>query len=159
MVVVSTTSRDYCMNIAGSHHHLERPLRAAIAGLTDPDAIVTAVLELLHDHRMIVYRSDHLPILAPAGRVLADLAVHPDATVSEIAGRIGVTDSSVTKQMTHLVRAHLIERTRVGRRNRYRLPLQPLLEHPDIAAILHAVVLAHQATTTPAHTDPDITYS
>lgn len=132
------------MLIGGSDHDLKGPLRAAIGGLSDPDEIVETVLHLLHDHRMISYRGSYLPILAPAGRVLADLALHPLATVSEISTRLGVTDASVTKQMTNLVRANLIERTRVGRRNHYRIPLTSLLNHPDIAGILHAVVLADQ---------------
>jgi DNA-binding MarR family transcriptional regulator len=130
------------MRIAGSDHELKAPLRAAIAGIDDPEQIVEAVLLLLSDHRMISYRSDQLPVLAPAGRVLGDLALHPEATVHEIASRLGVTDSSVTRQMTHLVGANLIQRTRVGRRNRYRIPLIPLLEHRDIAGLLHAVLRA-----------------
>lgn len=130
------------MNFGGSSHELKAPLRAAIAGMSDPDEIVEAVLHLLHDHRMISYRGDFMPMLAPAGRVLADLALHPSATVSEIATRLGVTDSSVTKQMTNLVRVNLIERTRVGRSNHYRIPLTTLLEHPDIAGLLHAVLKA-----------------
>lgn len=130
------------MNVAGSSHELKHPLRAAIAGLSDPDQIVEAVLNLLHDHRMITYRGDNIPLLGPAGRVLADLATHPSTTVSEIAARLGVTDSSITKQMTNLVRANLIERTRLGGQNRYRIPLNNLLEHPDITALLHAVLMA-----------------
>lgn len=135
------------MNVAGSSHELKSPLRAAIAGMTDTDEIVEAVLHLLHDHRMITYRGDFMPMLAPAGRVLADLALHPSATVSEIAARLGVTDSSVTKQMTNLVRANLIERTRVGRQNHYRIPLTTLLQHPDIAGLLHAVLKAAKDST------------
>jgi DNA-binding transcriptional ArsR family regulator len=137
------------MLIGGFDHDLKAPLRAAIGGLTDVDEIVETVLHLLHDHRMISYRGDHLAILGPAGRVLADLALHPEATTSEISVRLGVTNSSVTKQMTNLVRANLIERTRVGRRNHYRLPLTSLLNHPDIAGILHAVIIAGRAAQSP----------
>lgn len=133
---------DTAMLHSGSDHELRKPLRAAIAGMQEPDEIVEAVLRLLNDRHYISYRGEDLAILAPSGRVLADLAMHPDTTVREIAVRLGVQPQSVTKQMTNLVRANLIERTRVGRSNRYRIPLISLLSHPDIAGILTAVIKA-----------------
>jgi hypothetical protein len=42
--------------------------------------------------------------------------------------------------MTHLVEAGLIERTRVGKRNRYKLNLNNVLQHPDIAALIEAII-------------------
>ena len=132
------------MNIAGSDHELRSPLRSAIAGMSDPDEIVEAVLEVLNDHRYISYRGASLPLLSPAGRVLADLAINPNATVKEMSSRLGVTESSVTKQMTNLVGANLIERTKVGRKNHYRIPLTVLLSHPDITGVLHAVLRAEK---------------
>lgn len=128
------------MNIGGSDHILRSPLKAAIAGLSDPEEIVEAVLMVLNAHRYISYRGEAIGLLSPAGRVLADLAMHPDALVKEISTRLGVTESSVTKQMTNLVRANLIERTRLGRKNRYRIPLTSLISHPDIVALLNAVL-------------------
>lgn len=130
------------MHTSGHDHPLRKPLRSAIDGMADPDEVVEAILRLLNEHQYISYRSDALVLLSPAGRVLADLVMHPDATVREIAVRLGVRPQSVTKQMTNLVRANLIERTRVGRSNRYRIPLISLLSHPDIAAILTAVLKA-----------------
>lgn len=127
---------------SGNDHELRRPLRSAIDGIDDPDEIVETVLRLLNDHRYISYRGEELAILAPAGRVLADLAMHPGTTVREIAARLGVRPQSVTKQMTNLVGANLIERTKVGRSNVYRIPLISLLSHPDIAGVLTAVVKA-----------------
>lgn len=129
------------MNIGGSDHPIKWELTQRITGAKSPEEIVEAVMRTLHDMQFVTYRgADVIPILAPAGRVLADLGVHRDSSLRELSQRLGTTESSVTKQMTHLVEAGLIERTRVGKRNRYKLNLNNVLQHPDIAALIEAII-------------------
>lgn len=130
------------MIYSGNDHELRRPLKEAINGITDPDEVVEAVLMLLNERHYISYRSHAVPLLGPLGRVLADLALHPQTTVREMAIRIGISQPTVTAHMTNLVKENLIERTKVGRSNRYRIPLISLLSHPDIRGLLTAVMNA-----------------
>jgi hypothetical protein len=130
------------MSIGGSDHILREPLRAAIAGMDDPDDIIEAVLVCLADNRLIGYRGDELPLLSAAGRVLVDLVRHPTSTLRESSMRLGTTESTVAKQMTNLVRANLIKRTRVGMRNHYEMDVISVLSHPDSATLVDALLLA-----------------
>lgn len=133
------------MNVGGSKHPLKAEIEHSIAGCTTVEEVVDAVMRTLHAMRFIVYRSDDvLPILTPAGRVMVDLALHPDSSLRELSQRQGTTESNVTKQMTHLVEANLVERTRVGKRNRYKLNLTEAFKHPDIAVLLEAILSAAQ---------------
>jgi len=123
-------------------HSLSESLRAAIGGYTDPDDVVDAVLRCLDAHAVVTYRGDDVPLLAPHGRLLFDLAGHPDSSLQEAAFRIGTTESTIAKQMTRLVTTGLLERTRSTGRNRYRLRVAETLSHPDVRLMLEALITA-----------------
>lgn len=78
-------------------------------------------------------------ILAPHGRVLMELLVDPDASLQQVADRLGSTASTVAHAMTRLVGAGWGVRTRVGGRNHYDFDLERLLQHRDIAAVCRAL--------------------
>lgn len=130
------------MYVGGSNSPLRRPLESAIAGKTDLDEIVDAVLKCLSEYRLINYRGDAVPLLTTNGRILTDLMKNPQTTIREAAIRLGTTEGNVSKQMTNLVRAGLVQRTDSGTKNRYQIDLQLVLSHPDISALLDAVVSA-----------------
>lgn len=131
------------MNIGGNGHPLKTSLTHAIAGCSTVEDVVEAVMGVLHAERFITYRSEsEMAFLTPAGRVMADLALHPDSSLRELSIRQGTTESTVTRQMTHLVEAGMVERTRVGKRNHYTLNLNRVLNHPDIAIMLEAVIVS-----------------
>jgi hypothetical protein len=125
-----------------NEHSLSEPLRAAIAGYTDPDDIVEAILRCLDAHAVVTYRGDDVSLLSPHGRLLFDLASHPNSSLQEAAFRIGTTESTIAKQMTRLVRTELLERTRSTGRNRYRLRVADTLSHPDVRLALDAIIRA-----------------
>ena len=128
------------MYVGGSNSPLRRPLESAIAGKTDPDEIVDAVLKCLSEYRLINYRGDAVPLLTTNGRILSDLMKNPQTTIREAAIRLGTTENNVSKQMTNLVRAGLVQRTDSSTRNRYQIDLEMVLSHPDISALLDAVI-------------------
>lgn len=130
------------MNIGGNDSPLRRPLESAIAGMTDTSDIVDAVLRCLSNHRLINYRGDAVPLLTSNGRILFDLMKNPQATLREVSVRLGTTQNNVSKQMTNLVRAGLVQRTNSGASNRYKIDLEMVLSHPDISALLDAVISA-----------------
>lgn len=129
------------MNVGGSNHPIKYVLRQEIAGCASVDAVVERVMQVLHEFRLVAHRDENdLPMLTPAGRIMVDLAHHPDSSLRELAQRQGTTESSVTKQMTHLVEAGLVQRTRLGKRNHYSLNLINVLRHSDIASLLDAIL-------------------
>jgi DNA-binding transcriptional ArsR family regulator len=60
-------------------------------------------------------------------RLLAELAIHP-ATATELASALPITRQAVTKHLTSLSEAGLLERERTGRDVRYRVTPAPLSE-------------------------------
>lgn len=62
--------------------------------------------------------------------VLVCLAENPDARLLEVADRVGVTERSAQRLITHLVKAGILVRTKHGRRNSYYIDTNAHLRHP-----------------------------
>ena len=62
--------------------------------------------------------------------VLVCLAIDGDQRVRDVADRVGLTERAVQNILADLEKAGLIQRERVGRRNRYTLELDVPLRHP-----------------------------
>lgn len=125
----------------GFDHPLRKPL-SDIDFEGDPNEVVEQILKTLAVHGVIQYRGPRISLLSAPGRVLVDVVCHPDTTLREAAVRLGTTESTVVKQMTSLVKENLIERTRVGSRNHYKMNLKSLLSHPDSAGLIQALMIA-----------------
>lgn len=68
--------------------------------------------------------------LSNHAHVLLCLADDPHQTLPEIAGRVGITTRAVQLILTDLIRGGYVERTKVGRRNHYRINPDGHLRHP-----------------------------
>ena len=60
-------------------------------------------------------------LITSHGFVLIEVARSPDATVREIAERVGLTERQAHRVLSDLVAEEYIVRERIGRRNRYRI--------------------------------------
>lgn len=68
--------------------------------------------------------------LSNHGHVLMCLAADPETRLRDVAIRVGITERTVVGIVADLERAGIVERTRVGRRNRYRVNTSARLRHP-----------------------------
>jgi DNA-binding IclR family transcriptional regulator len=66
--------------------------------------------------------------------VLVFLSTHPDARVRDLAEAVGVTERSVMAILGDLEEGGYVTRTRVGRRNEYRIDPQLTFRHPAEAS-------------------------
>jgi DNA-binding MarR family transcriptional regulator len=87
--------------------------------------------------------------LSNHGHVLICLARTPEARLREVAQIVGITERAVQKILVDLESAGVVERQRVGRRNRYRihgeLPLRHALEaHRSVEALLRTILLDNE---------------
>jgi DNA-binding Lrp family transcriptional regulator len=62
--------------------------------------------------------------------VLVCVAENPRARLREVADRVGVTERTALRLITHLVEAGIMERLKEGRRNAYLINLSQHLRHP-----------------------------
>jgi hypothetical protein len=69
------------------------------------------------------------------GLVLLYVTSNPDATIREISDAIELTERRVADIIQDLSRARLVEISRVGRRNHYRLTPDVRFRHPYVANI------------------------
>ena len=60
-------------------------------------------------------------LLSNHGKVLVCLARNPDVRVSEVAELVGIIERAVQRILAELRDDGLVESTRTGRRNRYRI--------------------------------------
>lgn len=82
--------------------------------------------------------------------VLLCIAEDPGVRMSDVAERVGVTERAVQRIVADLVEAGYLERTRVGRRNHYRinaeLPLRHLeTQHQRLGELLAVLQHHHSA--------------
>ena len=68
--------------------------------------------------------------LSNHAHVLIYLSEHQDALLREVAEAVGITERAVQMIVADLEAAGALERTRVGRRNRYRVSGDVALRHP-----------------------------
>ena len=64
------------------------------------------------------------------GHVLVCLATDPEIRGRDIAARVGITERAAQAIVADLVAEGYVERTRVGRRNHYRIVTDRKLRHP-----------------------------
>lgn len=55
---------------------------------------------------------------------------HPDLVLREVARRVGITERAVQRILQDLEDGGFVERTRIGRRNRYTVKTDEPLRHP-----------------------------
>lgn len=55
----------------------------------------------------------------------------PDVRLRDVAATVGITERAVQRIVSDLVEAGYVERTRVGRRNRYTINRHSTMRHPS----------------------------
>ena len=72
----------------------------------------------------------HWTFLTNHGHVLLCLAQDPDATLREVAGRVGITERAAHRIVGELEGGGALKRSKDGRRNHYEIRADFPLRHP-----------------------------
>lgn len=72
----------------------------------------------------------HWTFFSNYAHVLVCLAQMPEATLREVADRVGITERTTLRLITHLDEAGILKRVRNGRRNSYVIDTSIHLRHP-----------------------------
>lgn len=73
--------------------------------------------------------------LSNHGHVLVCLAASPDVRLRDIAAQVGISERAVQQIVGDLEAAGYVERTKVGRRNRYAVHRAQRFRHPLEAGV------------------------
>lgn len=83
--------------------------------------------------------------LSNHARVLAALADDPEIRLRDVADQVGITERAAQSIVADLANAGYVTRTRVGRRNRYEVHREAVIEEGDrrlsVADLLDALTL------------------
>jgi predicted transcriptional regulator len=69
-------------------------------------------------------------LLTNHGNTLLYIARDPDARARDVAQKVGITERAAQRIIADLIAGGYIERTKIGRRNRYTINRQAHLRHP-----------------------------
>ena len=72
----------------------------------------------------------HWTFFSNYAHVLVCLAESPEATLRQVADRVGITERSAQRIITHLDEAGILRREKHGRRNSYVIDTNAHLRHP-----------------------------
>jgi DNA-binding IclR family transcriptional regulator len=75
------------------------------------------------------------------GHVLACIAAAPDARLRDIAESVGITERTATQIVSELGQAGYLTKTRIGRRNRYRIDGKRKVRTASVATMTVAQLL------------------
>jgi len=72
----------------------------------------------------------HWTFFSNYAHVLVCLAESPEATLREVAEKVGITERSAQRLISHLDKARILRREKHGRRNSYVIDTSAHLRHP-----------------------------
>jgi hypothetical protein len=111
-------------------------LRLALAEAVDqsPDsAAVEDLMRVLDRTKLFRYHNDEsVSLMSTAGKVLAAIVEDPTLTQRAISVYLGCSETLVDKTVKSLVEAGLITKTKVNRKNIYKIDLNNVQNHSDI---------------------------
>jgi DNA-binding transcriptional regulator LsrR (DeoR family) len=96
--------------------------------------------------------SENWTFFSNNAHVLVCLSHHPQPTMREIAGQVGITERAVQRILAKLISGGVVRIRREGRRNRYELNLDQQLRHPleshkTIGEFINLIDKQHKALT------------
>ena len=115
-----------------SSNDLRLALAEAVNQSSDSDA-VEDLMRVLDRTKLFRYHKDEsVSLMSTAGKVLAAIIEDPTLTQRAISVYLGCSETLVDKTIKALVEAGLVTKTKVNRKNVYRLDLNNVQNHSDI---------------------------
>lgn len=111
---------------------LRLALAEAVSQSADSDA-VEDLMRVLDRTKLFRYHKDEsVSLMSTAGKVLAAIIEDPTLTQRAISVYLGCSETLVDKTIKALVEAGLVTKTKVNRKNVYRLDLNNVQNHSDM---------------------------
>ncbi|HEY6835947.1 MAG TPA: winged helix-turn-helix domain-containing protein [Gaiellaceae bacterium] len=86
--------------------------------------------------------SPRLSLVTNHGQVLACIAADPNVRLRDIADNVGITERTAAQIVGELEHAGYLTKTRVGRRNRYRIDAERKVRTASLASMTVAQAIA-----------------
>lgn len=147
------------MSSALSSGDLRLALAEAVNQSSDSDAVEDLMRALDRTKLFRYHKDESVSLMSTAGKVLAAIIEDPTLTQRAISVYLGCSETLVDKTIKALVGAGLITKTKVNRKNVYRLDLNNVQNHSDIQHLAGVLKLlnkmANAGITTPKRVNED----
>ena len=101
--------------------------------LEDKQDLIEQILQSMDEHRIIKYSEPgEISLLSTSGRILFTIIVEPEITQRALSVYLGISETMVEKTIKTLTEQGLITKTKVNRKNVYKLNKNILIKHADI---------------------------
>lgn len=84
-------------------------------------------------------KASYETLLSPSGRVFIAVLENPEFSLKELADKLTIGESRISKIISSLVHQELLVRTKSGWRNTYQIGEKASKTHPDISQLLSAL--------------------
>jgi len=120
--------------------NIKKALEHAISSAGKKDDRVEEILKTLDKQKLFRYHRDSdVNLLSTAGRVLVAIIEDPTMTLRAISVYLDLSETMIDKTVKYLIEGGLITKTKVNRRNVYKLNKKLIKEQQDIQHVLGAV--------------------
>jgi DNA-binding MarR family transcriptional regulator len=101
--------------------------------LEDKQDLIQQILQSMDENRIIHYSEPgEISLLSTSGRILFTIIVEPEITQRALSVYLGISETMVEKTIKTLTEQGLITKTKVNRKNVYKLNKKLLIKHADI---------------------------
>lgn len=120
--------------------NIKKALEQAISSAGIDEVAVEEILKTLDKQKLFRYHRDSdVNLLSTAGRVLVAIIEDPTMTLRSISVYLDLSETMIDKTVKYLIDGGLITKTKVNRRNVYKLNKTLIKEQQDILHILAAI--------------------
>jgi len=120
--------------------NIKKALEQAISSAGVENERIEEILKTLDKQKLFRYHRDSdVNILSTAGRVLVAIIEDPTMTLRAISVYLDLSETMIDKTVKYLIAGGLITKTKVNRRNVYKLNKKLITEQQDIQHILAAI--------------------
>lgn len=141
---------DYAEGVNMTNDITSKELRNALAEAVSQPAESEAVdqlMQALDRAKLFRYHNDEsVSLMSTAGKVLAAIIEDPTLTQRAISVYLGCSETLVDKTVKTLVESGLITKTKVNRKNVYKISLKNVKNHSDITHLSGVLGLLEQMT-------------
>lgn len=120
--------------------NIKKALEQAISSAGVENERIEEILKTLDKQKLFRYHRDSdVNILSTAGRVLVAIIEDPTMTLRAISVYLDLSETMIDKTVKYLIAGGLITKTKINRRNVYKLNKKLITEQQDIQHILAAI--------------------
>jgi len=120
--------------------NIKKALEQAISSAGVENERIEEILKTLDKQKLFRYHRDSdVNILSTAGRVLVAIIEDPTMTLRAISVYLDLSETMIDKTVKYLIAGGLITKTKINRRNVYKLNKKLIIEQQDIQHILAAI--------------------